>query len=81
MVGHYPIGGCLRVACSFLKRHCSQEKSDGSLPDVVIKHASDVEKMVEKKDECGKWLIKSKDECFVWCDASSIALGAAVENE
>ena len=80
LIGHYPIGGWLRVACSFLKRTCI-----GSLwkdPAGECAHAllKDLLARVRAEDPVrGKWSVRATTACRVWCDASSLALGVVVE--
>ena len=73
--------GCLKFYKTPL--WSSKEKWDELLPNYVIKHVRDVEKMVGKKNDplYGKQLIKPKDKCLVCCDASRVAPKAAVEIE
>ena len=80
LTGHYPVAGWLRVACSFLKR-----VSEGQLWDdfVGLKAQSMLRELLERiaTDDPvrGKWHVAETREGKVWCDASSIAVGVALE--
>ena len=46
----------------------------------LIKQAREVEERVRENDPvCGSWQIHPADACIVRCDASSLAVGAALE--
>ena len=48
-------------------------------PDAVEMLRDVVLRVTQKDPVCGKWSVPSEGECRVWCDASSVALGACVE--
>ena len=65
MIGHYPVGSWLRVACSYLKRHCGQDRWDGFVSKQLIKQAREVEERVLENDPvCGSWQIYLGDACL-----------------
>ena len=79
LVGHYPIVGWLRVACSYLKRHAEGR----AWTDYVGDHARDVlreivEEVRGNDPVRGKWAVPKVKKGSVWCDASKIALGVVV---
>ncbi|KAF2347666.1 Integrase catalytic core [Trinorchestia longiramus] len=80
LVGHYPIAGWLRVACSYIKR-----RAEGShWEDFVGEHAmSMIRKVIERikvEDPVrGRWSVPDVQHGVVWTDASKIALGAMLE--
>ncbi|KAG0714885.1 hypothetical protein GWK47_001430 [Chionoecetes opilio] len=82
LVGHYPVCGWLRVATGFIKRRTNflSEGWDEVIVDEEIRRFLDeVVAEVRKNDPVrGFWSARG-DEARVWVDASSLALGAAVE--
>ena len=79
LVGHYPIAGWLRVACSFIKRHCEGVSWDDQVGDTVLGWLKEVLGRLKQRDPVqGVWKVTA-DAGNVWCDASSLALGVLVE--
>jgi transposase InsO family protein/ribonuclease HI len=80
LVGHYPVCGWLRVACSFLKRRCigvTWKDAAGEQAQVML---IDLLERVRAEDPVrGSWNVPVTKVCRVWCDASCLAFGAAVE--
>ena len=80
LVGHYPIAGWLRVACSYLKRCC-----EGTLwEDYIGERAEDMAKELLSRVRVadpvhGIWHVPAVSSGRVWCDASSLAVGVALE--
>ena len=80
LVGHYPVGGWLRVACSYIKRQVNECKWDEPIPEAVNWMVSEVLDRVQSKDPVsGQWAVADNREGTVWCDASKLAIGASVE--
>lgn len=80
LVGHFPVAGWLRPACSFLKRHLTDFKWDDVVGERVKSILGDIMENVKEKDPVvGKWAVSSSDEGTVWCDASSLAVGVCIE--
>ena len=79
LVGHYPVAGWLRVACAYVKR-CSEGTSwEDSIGNKAMGMVLEMLRNVDEADPvCGKWNVTSKNG-KVWCDASSLALGCALE--
>ena len=76
-LGHYPVAGCLRLACSYVKRRVDWE---GRADCKTLKVIQEILVDVEKKDPVtGAWHIPETKIGVVWCDASSIATGMVVE--
>ena len=80
IVGHYPVAGWLRLACSYVKRRASgvdwEDKVDCKTLEVIQEILVDE----EKKDSVTRaWHIAETKIGVVWCDASSIAKGVVVE--
>ena len=83
LVGHYPVAGWLRVSCAFIQRCTAQEKLGWDEPvseDIMVR----VQGMFERLSDCGDpvrghWLVDTDSPITVWADASSIALGVALE--
>ena len=79
LVSHYPVAGWLRVACSFIKRvseGSSWEDDVGENSRAML--AEVLEKLRQSDPVGGKWKVSST-KGKVWCDASSLATGCALE--
>lgn len=80
LVGHYPVAGWLRIACSFVKRSAEGVGWDDRIPPEAEAAAREVVSRVLEHDPVrGSWDVKGERACTVWCDASSLALGACLE--
>ena len=80
LVGHYPIVGWLRVACSFIKRQTNGGRWEDEIDHEVLCMIQEVITEVKKGDLVkGDWHIGRSKEGVIWCDASSLALGAILE--
>ena len=82
LVGHYPVCGWLRVATAFIKRRANflSERWDEVIADEELRRCLDEVVLEVKKNDPvrGFWTARG-DKARVWVDASSLALGAAVE--
>lgn len=80
LVGHYPVAGWLRVACSYVKRLAGSVGWDSMVDGQVVTLMSEIMERVGVCDPVGgKWSVCAGKTGSVWCDASSIALGVVVE--
>lgn len=82
LTGHYPVAGWLRVACSFLKREACACTSgwDSCVSEPVRNMLAEIIERVSAADPVkGRWDVSPTKKGRVWCDASSIALGALVD--
>ena len=84
LVGHYPVAGWLRLACSFIKRCCEGSKWDDDVGETARKMLEDMMSRVAKNDPVGGvWCVGDDKSSVaagtVWCDASSIAIGCSLE--
>lgn len=80
LVGHFPVAGWLRVSCGVLKRLCSNGEWDKPVATEVEQLVGDVFQRLEKDDPVqGVWTVSSVENAVVWCDASDLALGVALE--
>ena len=82
LVGHYPIAGWLRVACSYIKRRAEGVKWADHVGEGAMRMIGEVVERVERDDPVrGRWTVPKSDTGggIVWCDASSIAMGALLE--
>ena len=80
LVGHLPVCGWLRPACSMLKRLASTVNWDEKVDEPVRKLVKQMEKRLLFEDPAkGQWVVAPQGEAKVWCDASSIAVGVCVE--
>ena len=80
LIGHYPVAGWLRVACSFIKR-CSEGQGwrDG-VGERVTAWLVEVLQRVSRSDPVqGFWAVPEVKAGRVWCDASSLATGVALQ--
>ena len=83
LLGHFPVCHWLRVAVAYIKRRAN-EASEG-WDDVIESGAvrallSEVVERVKKSDPVhGRWDVNSSAEAHIWVDASSIAIGVALE--
>ena len=82
LIGHYPVAGWLRLACSFIKRHAeghSWEEDIGGTAQLMIREV--LQRVNEEDPVSGVWHVSQDSKATVWCDASSIALGVVLEVE
>jgi len=80
MIGHYPVAEWLRPACSFLKRSCGTGAWDEEVPETAKHILKEIQDRVSHDDPVkGQWSVVDKDEGIVWADASSLAIGVAIE--
>ena len=80
LVGHYPIGGWLRVACSFVKRESEGKRWEDWVGERAQGMIGEVLQRVREEDPVkGNWRVDDTTVGRVWCDASSIALGVVLE--
>ena len=80
LVGHYPVAGWLRVACSYVKRVAEGVRWDDYIGDQALKMVNEMLKNVECEDPVsGRWYVPKGSKGILWCDASNIALGAVLE--
>ena len=79
LVGHNPVAGPLRIACSFIKRQSEGHRWDDEVGVMVRKMLSELLEEVRSSDPVGgRWEAPS-DAGRIWCDASSLAMGCALE--
>ena len=82
LVGHFPVASWLRPACSFVKRLANSVGWDSKVDAKTVELAQELWKRVETEDPVGGvWDIGDTREGRVWCDASSLAVGACLEIE
>ena len=80
LMGHYPVAGWLRLACSYVKRRASGVDWEGRVDCKTLKVIQEILVDVEKKDPItGAWPMLETKIGVVWCDASSIATGVVVK--
>jgi ribonuclease HI len=79
LVGHFPVASWLRPACSFIKRSLNEINWNDQADEKRIAMLTEVMEMIQAKDPVqGKWTV-CKADGTLWCDASSLALGIALE--
>lgn len=80
LVGHYPVAGWLRIACSYVKRRSEGATWDDFVGDEAVGMIGDVLARVHDEDPVrGYWFVERGKSGVVWCDASCLGVGAAVE--
>ena len=80
LVGHYPVASWLRVACSFLKRVSEGYAWEDYVGETAENMTSELLRRVRAEDPVrGTWHVPVTSAGRVWCDASSLALGIALE--
>lgn len=80
LVGHYPVAGWLRVACSYIKRNAEGTCWDDDVGEHAMIMIKEVMEQVKKADPVrGRWSVNTETGGSVWCDASSIAVGVLLE--
>ena len=80
LVGHYPIAGWLRVACSYVKRVAEGVRWDDQVGERTVTMVKEMLGTVKGEDPVkGRWNVQRTEEGVVWCDASSIATGVVLE--
>ena len=80
LIGHYPVAGWLRTACSYVDRQATVVSWDEEIPDNVRTLAEDMLQWVAENDPVrGRWTVPRQGCGTVWCDASSLAIGCRLE--
>lgn len=80
LVGHYPMAGWLRLACSYVKRHAEGTKWTDYVGEVACNRAEEMINAVKLDDPVrGQWKVNRSRSGTVWCDASDIGMGVLVE--
>ena len=80
LIGHYPVCGWLRVACSFVKRQSMGDRWEDYVGEKSQRMIEEVLSRVCKEDPVrGYWKVAKLSGGRVWCDASSLALGVVLE--
>ena len=80
LLGHYPVARWLRPACSYIKRQTNGCLWDDSLSSFTIALLRELKERLEKEDPVGgAWSVSTNKTVTVWCDASSLATGVALE--
>ena len=79
LIGHHPVAGWLRVACGYIKRSSEGHRWEDDIGKEARQMLLEVMQETEMADPVGgKWSVVSK-KGRVWCDASSLAVGCALE--
>ena len=80
LVGHYPIAGWLRVACSYIKRRAEGVNWEDLVGEQSLMMINEVIDRVKYDDPVrGTWCVPNLKCGVVWCDASKIAIGVMLE--
>ena len=80
LVGHHPIVGWLWTACSFIKKQTGINQWEDKIDQVVPRMIQEIIAEVRKEDPVkGEGNIWRSQEGVIWCDTSSLALGALLE--
>jgi transposase InsO family protein/predicted aspartyl protease len=79
LIGHYPVAGWLRVACGFIKRHSEGIRWEDNIGKRSRLLLLELAQSMGKEDPVGgSWPVTSFDG-RLWCDASALSLGCALE--
>ena len=82
-VGHFPVAGWLRVACGFLQWCTTRDQVgwDDNVNPAMFGKVMDVVNRLHKEGDpvYGHWQVDMSSQLAVWVDASSLAMGAAIE--
>jgi transposase InsO family protein/ribonuclease HI len=82
-IGHFPVNGWLRVACSYIQRLTADEKIgwDEPVSDEVLSKLHHIEQRIATDGDParGQWDVNQEAPMTVWTDASSLALGVALQ--
>ncbi|MPC44285.1 hypothetical protein E2C01_037955 [Portunus trituberculatus] len=82
LVGRYPVCGWLRVVSAFIRRRANllTESWDQVICDEELSRLlQETPNLVKTSDPVHRWWNATGDEAKVWVEASSLALGVAVE--
>lgn len=80
LVGHLPVANWLRPACSFLKRISSETSWDEPVSEKAMRIIEEIDRRCKASDPaCGRWDVPRSTHGVLWCDASSLAIGACLE--
>ena len=80
LVSHFPAAGWVRVAASYAKRMGKGDDWEAPIGDEAAAFMNIVRRELRKADSAkGEWLLRPDQPVTVWCDASSQAVGVAVE--
>ena len=72
--------GWLRAAASFAKKACEVDQWDAPVNEMAFKFANELVERVKREDPVrGVWHVRSKGHFRIWCDASLVAVAAALE--
>lgn len=82
LVGHYPVVGWLRLACSYVKRHSGGKAWNDYVGDKTRERIRAIVQEVVRSDPVqGKWQVPKSKKGIVWTDASELAMGVLLEIE
>lgn len=83
LIGHFPVCGWLRVACSYLQRIIATEHSDwdDQVSKPVLEYLNKVYMKIDNEGDPvkGNWIVSKTSPITIWCDASNLALGVSLE--
>ena len=85
LTSHYPVAGWLRPSCSMVKRLATLENGDNWDDEVspeLLSICQSLQERVSSHDPVrGVWQVNGDPDAVftVWCDASDLALGVAIE--
>ena len=80
VVGHYPIAGWVRIACSLVKRMAAGYHWDDFIGLEALTVMKEIFEQVRQDDPVkGPWSVPLERSGVVWCDASCLGLGVVLE--
>ena len=78
-IGHFPVSGWLRPACSIVKRMVDGLKWDEQIDKTSAGMLMDIKKRLDVCEPVGGvWSVSRSKKGRVWCDASSLAIGVCL---
>jgi ribonuclease HI len=80
LVGHYPIVGWLRLACSYIKRLAEGYMWDDPIGEKAEEIVRELLECVRMRDPvAGTWSVQQTMKGIIWCDASNMGMGVILE--
>ena len=80
LIGHYPVAGWLRTACSYVKRLTNMIGWDDTVSEGPYSFAKEILDRVQKQDPVtGVWQVPLDGAAEVWCDASNLAVACCLQ--
>ena len=83
LIGHFPVAGWLCVACGYLQRCTAEEKLgwDDAVSKSTLAKVKEISSMLRHQGDPvgGLWPVDTRQPVVLWADASSLAVGVALQ--